>query len=72
MRSKAIGPILRMAELYQKRPSEFLHLTDGYTAYCFDEACSYILLMERNGKVARYRVEEVGFAQFYGRLGVSQ
>lgn len=28
---------------YRKRPSELLGIEDGYVAYCFDEACAYIM-----------------------------
>lgn len=31
-----------MSRMYKKLPSEILRLKDDYTAYCFDEACSYI------------------------------
>lgn len=27
----------------QTRPSELLDIDDAYTAFCFDEACAYIL-----------------------------
>lgn len=33
-----------MSEHYQKRPSEILGITDSYVAYCFDQACLYILM----------------------------
>ena len=64
--------MIRMAELYQKRPSEILGLTDEYTASCFDEACAYIALMEKSGEAPRYREQAVGFSQFYQRLGVNR
>lgn len=31
-----------VAKRYNKLPSEILHIEDEYTAFCFDEACSYI------------------------------
>ena len=27
----------------QTRPSELLEIEDAYTAFCFDEACAYII-----------------------------
>lgn len=35
--------VLTMAKEYNKRPSEVIFIDDPYTAYCFDEACSFIL-----------------------------
>lgn len=32
------------------RPSELLSIEDTYTAFCFDEACAYILSELQNGK----------------------
>ncbi|WP_369703029.1 hypothetical protein [Clostridium moutaii] len=32
-----------MAKTYKTRPSQILSIEDNYTAFCFDEACDYIL-----------------------------
>ncbi|MCD3254339.1 hypothetical protein [Clostridium botulinum] len=32
-----------MSQQYKKMPSEIIQIEDEYTAYCFDEACSYML-----------------------------
>lgn len=32
------------------RPSELLGIEDTYTAFCFDEACSYIIKELKDGK----------------------
>ena len=32
------------------RPSELLGIDDVYTAFCFDEACAYIVKQLRDGK----------------------
>lgn len=37
-----------MAETYRVRPSVLLNIDDEYTAFCFDEACAYILGRIRN------------------------
>ena len=39
-----------MSQLYNQRPSEFIAGLDEYTAFCFDEACSYIISMMRQEK----------------------
>lgn len=47
-----------MAKQYQCLPSEVMHIEDPYTAYCFDEACSYILLKLSNGEKPTYKVQD--------------
>lgn len=47
--------ILRLLGMYKMldmhcRPSELLEINDAYTAFCFDEACSYILSKIRRGE----------------------
>lgn len=32
------------------RPSELMDISDAYTAFCFDEACAYIISEMRDGK----------------------
>lgn len=32
-----------MAKQYKQRPSEIIGITNNYEAFCFDEACTYIL-----------------------------
>lgn len=43
-----------MSQLYNKRPSEFIGGLDEYTAFCFDEACSYIISMMRQEKEPKW------------------
>lgn len=33
-------------------------VTDEYTAYCFDEACFYILSMIKEGKKPHFKTQE--------------
>jgi len=35
--------VLSVSEKYNRRPSEIMGAEDEYTAFCFDEACAYIL-----------------------------
>ena len=32
------------------RPSELMNIEDAYTAFCFDEACAYIVNQLKDGK----------------------
>lgn len=42
------------------RPSELLEIEDAYTAFCFDEACSYIIKRLKDGEIPIARVREDG------------
>lgn len=42
VKSKEIISLIGLANNYNCRPSSLLGITDVYTAFCFDEACSYI------------------------------
>lgn len=37
------------------RPSDLLEIEDAYTAFCFDEACAYILSEIQDGKEVIYK-----------------
>ena len=39
-----------MARRFRSRPSDILRIDDGYVAYCFDEACCWILSQLDEGK----------------------
>ena len=39
-----------MAKLFRKLPSEIMHITSDYEAFCFDEACFYVQVMIADGK----------------------
>ena len=38
------------AQRFRCRPSEMLRIDDGFAAFCFDEACSFILSQWEEGK----------------------
>jgi len=44
--------VLRLGAEYGERPSRLIGIEDGYTAFCFDEACGFISgkLRERDAK----------------------
>lgn len=43
-----------MAKRFGKLPSEILNIEDEYTAFCFDEACVYIMCELESGKTPCY------------------
>ncbi|WP_123053151.1 hypothetical protein [Clostridium sp. JN-1] len=49
-----------MARTYKIRPSKILNIENDYDAFCFDEACDYILyeLSKENPKAPRWKNEE--------------
>lgn len=54
MTSSELLSVLNMSQLYKQRPSEFIPGLDEYTAFCFDEACSYILGNIKQGKEPKW------------------
>lgn len=52
--SKRLIPILNQAQRFQILPSKILNITDEYIAFCFNEACEFIISMieqtDDNGK----------------------
>lgn len=51
-----------MSKRYNQLPSEIMHITDDYIAFCFDEACSEILARMDSGEVPMWNedIEEEG------------
>ena len=48
-----------MSKTYQTRPSRIVGIEDDeYTAYCFDEACSYFLSELSNDKTPHFKEDE--------------
>ncbi len=43
MKSQRILSVISISKQYRQRPSEVIGLTNDYEAFCFDEACVYIL-----------------------------
>ena len=63
------GEVLRLIGTYKTlgfacRPSELLDIDDKYTAYCFDEACAYIISRLKAGEKPQAQIAE---AKTYSR-----
>lgn len=43
MKSRRILGILAQAQRYKILPSQVIKVEDEYTAFCFDEACAFIM-----------------------------
>lgn len=48
-----------MVQLYNKLPSELLGIEDGYTAFCFNEACAFIMTKINKEELPVFDREEV-------------
>lgn len=48
--------MLAMVKEYRQKPSEIIGLSDSYEAFCFDEACLYIIqeLSKEDPKTPRF------------------
>lgn len=57
--------VLTMARRYKTRPSEFLGLDDPYTAFCFDEACTYIMNRVDEGEELYFTRKYKSFSELY-------
>lgn len=54
-----------MAKDFKCRPSTLLDIVDPYTAYCFDEACTYIKEMINKGIEPVFKKEYKSFSDMY-------
>lgn len=53
-----------MADTYHCRPSNLIDVTDPYEAYCFDEACVFILSKLRSGEEPMFETEQKHYTSF--------
>lgn len=65
--SKSIMPLLAMVKRYKKLPSEIMFIEDDYTAYCFNEACAFILGELEAGKEIHFSTKYKSFSQLYAQ-----
>lgn len=54
-----------MVQRYNRLPSELLGIDDPYTAYCFNEACTYILRELDDGKEFLRNRHYTSFTELY-------
>lgn len=61
--------ILSMAKMWQKLPSEIIGISDDdeYTAFCFNEACSYIMTQMEDDKKPIFKVKVKSFRDIYNK-----
>jgi hypothetical protein len=59
--------IVGMSNLYKQRPSALFGIKDEYTAFCFDEACAYIIKQLENKKEPQFKAEYKSFSDIYSQ-----
>ena len=47
---------MSIVNVYKERPSTIIGITDEYTAYCFDEVCTYLIKRIENGDEPNFGV----------------
>lgn len=63
VQSQKIERVLAVCKRYGCKPSSILDIKDNYTAFCFDEACLYIMARLENNDIPKYieqRTKEEG------------
>lgn len=54
-----------MSNVYKRLPSSLLGINDKYTAFCFDEACAYIISEIEDGKQPKFKTHYKSFSDMY-------
>lgn len=67
VKSKRILRVLTLSNVWKQRPSVILGISDAYTAFCFDEACTYIIKMIESGEEPIFRVKVKSFKELYDK-----
>ena len=73
VRSRGLNRILNLAKVQGKTPSEVMGIDDEYTAFCFDEACDYLVKRVLKGDDPRYEKKKKkvsSMAEYFKGLGV--
>lgn len=67
-----------MSKEYNQKPSQIINLENDYIAYCFDEACVYLLAHLKDGKQLHFDGDEnkqmkhfKSISEYYASLGVN-
>lgn len=59
--------MLGLANTYKVRPSVLFNIEDPYTAYCFDEACAFIIGQLEQGNEPQFTKEYKSFKDIYAQ-----
>ena len=73
VRSRGLNRILNLSEAKRRDPSEIMQIEDEYTAFCFNEACNYIVSQIKDGNEPQYEKKKKkvrSMAEYFKGLGV--
>lgn len=59
--------VLSLCNVWKRSPSNIMDISDPYTAYCFDEACAYIMKMIESGEEPQFRSKYSSFKDLYSK-----
>lgn len=62
--------MLGLATKYKCRPSTLFDIADPYTAYCFDEACAFIIQKIEDGEEPHFKQKFTSFTEMYKHYGL--
>lgn len=68
MNNEKIIGFLTLCNMYKCRPSSLMDIGDPYTAYCFDEACAYIMQKIEKGEEPQFKKDYKSFKDFYSQF----
>lgn len=63
--SPNIRGFITLVQRYKRLPSELMHISDPYTAYCFDEACALIINKLDAGEEMTFKTHYTSFTELY-------
>lgn len=69
VKSNQIIRVINMYEIYKTKPSDLLGIDDPYTAFCFDEACAYIVAQIKDGKEPIFKRKYKSMSEMYQEIG---
>ena len=65
MKTKKLLGVLGLVNAYKCRPTTLFNIQDAYTAFCFDEACAYVIAKIEEGETPTFREKYKSFTDLY-------
>lgn len=66
--SPQLMSVLVMSKRFSRPPSEIIGVQDPYDAFCFDEACMFIMYKLDSGEKIKYHQDEGKEEKHYSKL----
>lgn len=68
VKTRRLIQLINMSDRFRCRPSELLHVEEGYAAWCLDEACLYVQMRIDDGEEPVFKKQYTSFSSIYGDL----